>query len=91
MISSNVKMAIIGAGTWGKNHAQIYNAHPFAETVAICDANLSKAQAVAQELGIPQVYQDYHEMLRCGGDRHAGLSPRRDDHCMRQSKKGGAY
>ena len=54
MISSNVKMAIIGAGTWGKNHAQIYNAHPFAETVAICDANLSKAQAVAQELGIPQ-------------------------------------
>lgn len=42
MISSNVKMAIIGAGTWGKNHAQIYNAHPFAETVAICDANLSK-------------------------------------------------
>ena len=49
MMSSNVKMAIIGAGTWGKNHAQIYNAHPFAETVAICDANLSKAQAVAQE------------------------------------------
>lgn len=47
----------------GQNHAQIYNAHPFAETVAICDANLSKAQAVAQELGIPQVYQDYHEML----------------------------
>ena len=54
MISSNVKVAIIGAGTWGKNHAQIYNAHPFAETVAICDANLSKAQAVAQELGIPK-------------------------------------
>lgn len=96
MISSNVKVAIIGAGTWGKNHAQIYNAHPFAETVAICDANLSKAQAVAQELGIPQVYQDYHEMLeKSGCDAVAivtpGLSPRRDDHCMRQSKKGGAY
>ncbi|MCI6598121.1 MAG: Gfo/Idh/MocA family oxidoreductase [Ruthenibacterium lactatiformans] len=76
MISSNVKMAIIGAGTWGKNHAQIYNAHPFAETVAICDANLSKAQAVAQELGIPQVYQDYHEMLeKSGCDAVAIVTP----------------
>lgn len=76
MMSSKVKMAIIGAGTWGKNHAKIYNAHPFAQTVAICDANLSRAQAVAHELGIPAVYQDYHEMLeKCDCDAVAVVTP----------------
>ena len=34
---NKVKMAIVGAGIWGENHARIYNAHPFAETVALCD------------------------------------------------------
>ena len=59
-MNSKVKMAIIGAGTWGMNHARIFNAHPFAQTVAICDTNRQRAQAVAGSLGIPQVYKDYH-------------------------------
>lgn len=67
MMNSKVKMAIIGAGTWGKNHAKIYNSHPFAETVAICDVNLNRAQEIAKELNIPQVYQDYREMLEKSG------------------------
>lgn len=76
MMNSKVKMAIIGAGTWGKNHARIYNAHPFAETVAICDKNLGRAQEVASEIGIPQAYQDYHEMLsKCGCDAVAIVTP----------------
>lgn len=76
MISSKVKMAIIGAGTWGKNHAKIYNAHPCAETVAICDLNLDRAKETASELGIPQVYQDYHEMLeKSGCDAVAIVTP----------------
>ena len=54
-MNSKVKMAIIGAGTWGMNHARIFNAHPFAQTVAICDTNRQRAQAVAESLGIPQV------------------------------------
>ena len=71
-----VKMAIIGAGTWGMNHARIYNAHPFAQTVAICDANRQRAQAAAQELGIPQVYEDYREMLeKSGCDAVAIVTP----------------
>lgn len=62
-----IKMAIVGAGIWGENHARIYQAHPFAEVVAICDQNLSKAEALGRKLGIPQVYSDYHEMLSCSG------------------------
>ncbi len=58
-----VKMAIVGAGTWGANHARIYKAHPFADIVSICDMNREKAEKVAREEGIPQVYTDYNEMF----------------------------
>lgn len=72
----NIKMAIVGAGIWGENHAQIYNAHPFAETVAICDKNLEKAQEVAARLNIPQVYADYNEMFeKSGCDAVAIVTP----------------
>lgn len=56
-------MAIVGAGTWGANHARIYKAHPFADIVAICDMNGERARAVAQAEGIPQIYTDYHRMF----------------------------
>ena len=62
-MNSKVKIAIIGAGTWGENHARIYQAHPLAEPVAICDQNLDKARQLAERLGIAEVYQDYHDML----------------------------
>ncbi len=58
-----IKMALVGAGTWGANHARIYKAHPFADIVAICDMNGERARRVAEEEGIPQVYEDYQEML----------------------------
>ena len=58
-----IKMAIVGAGIWGANHARIYKAHPFADVVAICDMQREKAERVAREEGIPQVYDDYNAML----------------------------
>ncbi len=64
MDNKTLKMAIVGAGIWGENHARIYQAHPCAEVVAVCDQNLAKARALADRLGIPEVYQDYREMLR---------------------------
>ncbi|MDW7659498.1 MAG: Gfo/Idh/MocA family oxidoreductase, partial [Bacillota bacterium] len=61
MIQSKLKMAIVGAGTWGENHARIYQAHPFAEPVAICDQNIAKARDLAGRLGIEETYQDYRD------------------------------
>ena len=58
-----LKMAIVGAGIWGENHARIYKAHPFAEIVAICDMNLKKAEDVAHRVGIAKVYEDYKQMF----------------------------
>lgn len=59
----NIKIALVGAGIWGANHARIYKAHPFAEAVAICDMNFAKAERLAQEESIPHAYDDYHKML----------------------------
>ncbi len=63
-MNSKLKMAIVGAGIWGENHANIYQAHPFAEVVAICDMNYDKAKIMGNKLGIDKVYSDYNEMFR---------------------------
>lgn len=63
-MNSKLKMAIVGTGIWGENHANIYQAHPFAEVVAICDMDYDKAKAMGDKLGIDKVYSDYSEMFR---------------------------
>lgn len=63
-MNSKLKMAIVGAGIWGENHARIYQSHPFAEVVAICDMNYDKAKAMGEKLGVDKVYNDYNDMFR---------------------------
>ncbi len=71
-----VKMGIIGAGVWGETHAEIYNEHPLAELVAICDKDEARARAMAEKYHIPQVYTDYHELARsCDCDAVAVVTP----------------
>lgn len=62
-----IRMAIVGAGIWGENHARIYNAHPFAQTVAICDQDIEKARALAARQNVPKVYKDFEQMLEESG------------------------
>ena len=66
-MSSKLKMAIVGTGIWGENHAKIYQAHPFCEVVAVCDEKKEKAQAVADKMKIPQCYDSYEEMFKQSG------------------------
>lgn len=66
-MNTKLKMAIVGAGIWGENHTKIYKEHPFAEVVAICDLNTGKAKAIADKLGIDQVYSDYNKMFEESG------------------------
>ena len=42
-----IRMGIVGAGTWGETHASIYAEHLFANPVAICDMNRERAKAIA--------------------------------------------
>jgi predicted dehydrogenase len=66
-VDTKLKMAIVGAGTWGENHAKIYKAHPFCQVVAICDQKKDRSEALAAKMGIPQHYSDYEEMFRKSG------------------------
>lgn len=58
-----LKVGVIGLGTWGQNHIEIYQAHPFASVSAICDMNEALTNQVGDKYGISQRYQDYKEML----------------------------
>jgi len=59
---NQLRMGIVGAGIWGETHAGIYNEHPLAKTVAICDKDKAKAEAMAAAFGVGEVYTDYREM-----------------------------
>lgn len=71
-----LRMAIVGAGTWGTAHAHIYTEHPGAVPVAICDINAPLAERFAREHHIPEVYSDYVKMLKeCDCDAVAIVTP----------------
>lgn len=59
-----IKVGIIGAGRIGQVHAKSITYHiPQAEIVAVSDIYEENAKKLAQELGIPEYYKDYHEIL----------------------------
>jgi myo-inositol 2-dehydrogenase/D-chiro-inositol 1-dehydrogenase len=63
-MTKKVKIAVIGTGRMGSVHTRnIARQLPEADLVAICDIRLEVAQAVADELGIQRVVQDYRELL----------------------------
>ena len=59
-----LKVGIIGAGRIGQVHAKSITYHiPQAEIKAISDIYVQGAQKVAADLGIPNAYADYHDIL----------------------------
>jgi UDP-N-acetylglucosamine 3-dehydrogenase len=59
---TRLKIAVIGVGAIGSNHARILSDQPDTELVAVADKDLLTAQAVANHWGV-NAYQDYHKML----------------------------
>lgn len=75
---NEIKMAIIGAGTWGTTHAAIYSEYPAVRLAGVCDTNRQRALALAVKYGIDeeQVYTDHLEMIRrCPFDAVAIVTP----------------
>ena len=60
-----MKVAVIGAGTWGQAHASIYSEYSAVQLCAICDTNEQRAYNLAKKHGLPDsaVFTDYREML----------------------------
>jgi predicted dehydrogenase len=58
-----IRIAVIGTGIMGKNAVMVWQRHPGVEVVALCDRDVERARAVAQEMNIQNVYQDHAELL----------------------------
>lgn len=58
-----LKGAVIGLGTFGSFHVRAYSEIPYVETVAVCDLDKGRAQKIAKEFGVANVYTDYKRML----------------------------
>ena len=57
-----IKVAVIGVGSMGRNHARVYSELPEAELVAVADADGQVADRVASQFGV-KAYADYGQML----------------------------
>lgn len=56
------RVAVIGVGSMGKNHARVYNELPEAELVGVSDANPAVAQTIGAQFGTA-AFTDYRELL----------------------------
>ena len=58
-----MRVAVIGVGSMGKNHARVYSELPGVQLVAVTDADARTAEAVAARHGT-RAYSDHCEMLK---------------------------
>ena len=57
-----MKVAVIGVGSMGRNHARVYSELSEAELVAVSDTDPKQAEAVGEKFGA-RAYTDYRELL----------------------------
>lgn len=59
-----LRFGVIGAGGFAEIcHVPGLQSHPEAEVVALCGRRADHARAMADRLGVPEVYTDYRELL----------------------------
>lgn len=61
-MSAPTRVAIVGAGAWGQQHARVFSGRPDVEVVAVVGRTPGRAQDRAAELGT-RAYTDIAEML----------------------------
>jgi predicted dehydrogenase len=62
MKTRKINIAIVGLG-FGAEFIPIYQAHPNANLVAVCQRNREKLDAVADHFNVPKRYQDFDALL----------------------------
>jgi len=57
-----LRVAVVGVGTWGENHARIYHQLPQTRLVAVADVDEARAREVASRYETRAV-ADYHDLI----------------------------
>lgn len=57
-----LKVAVIGVGSMGRNHARVYSELGDVELVGVADANPAAAEAIGAKYGVP-AFADYRDLL----------------------------
>ena len=57
-----ISFGVIGCGTWGQAHAEIFASHRYSKLSAVCDVEVSRAEQLGRTYEVPH-YRDYNEML----------------------------
>ena len=60
------RFGLIGAGLWGRGHAEIYSTHHLSTLAAVCDLDEKRAARVAADFGAKKSFGDYRELLADG-------------------------
>lgn len=58
-----LRVAVIGVGFWGRNHARVFSELPQTELVAVCDTNKERALAVAKKFQV-KAYTNSQTLLK---------------------------
>jgi predicted dehydrogenase len=61
-MAEQIRTAVVGAGYFGRFHANHYAKNPRAKLVAVVDADAARARAVAEEFGAEAI-TDYHTIV----------------------------
>ena len=59
-----IGFGLIGTGTWGHVHAEVYATDHRSSLRAVCDLDAERARKCAAAYGAEAIYTDYREMLR---------------------------
>jgi len=57
-----IKVCLVGAGVWGRQHARVFSQRPDVQLCAVAGRTLAKTQARAAEFGL-RAYTNVQEML----------------------------
>jgi predicted dehydrogenase len=63
MTKGPLKVAVIGAGMWGAQHAHVFSTLPQTELLAVCDLDIARAEAMAKSHGAPHSFTDHKALL----------------------------
>ncbi|HVZ13359.1 MAG TPA: Gfo/Idh/MocA family oxidoreductase [Bauldia sp.] len=62
MVADSIRTAVVGAGAFGRNHVRHYAANPAAALVAVVDADLARAEALAAGHGA-RAFRDHRDLI----------------------------